>query len=138
MAQPLISCPACGGFSPVALAECLHCAAPLVRRSRWARLVQFVAGGGFMMTLAACYGMVYRPQQPGVTDNDYDGSPVPTDCDDTNAARYPGAQDPDGDGIDQNCDGVDGWRDPAVIAAPAPAGTAPAPAPEPAHVAVPP
>jgi hypothetical protein len=43
------------------------------------------------------------------------------DCDDKNPAIHPGAEDPDGDGIDQNCDGVDGWADPAKAAAPAPA-----------------
>ncbi len=40
------------------------------------------------------------------------------DCDDTDASRYPGAADLEGDGIDQNCDGIDGWRDPAVVVQP--------------------
>ena len=31
-----------------------------------------------------------------------------TDCDDTNANIHPGSKDPLGDGIDQDCDGVDG------------------------------
>ena len=44
------------------------------------------------------------------------------DCDDNDPHRYPGAPDPVGDGIDQNCDGGDG-----IVPAPAPAVTVPAP-----------
>ena len=33
---------------------------------------------------------------------------TPPDCDDEDPSVYPGAEDPEGDGIDQNCDGVDG------------------------------
>lgn len=69
------------------------------------------------------------------------------DCDEGDPRRYPGANDPAGDGIDQNCDGVDGeaegpsgrssaaadvaapatavLADPAVPATPAPAGNRP-------------
>jgi hypothetical protein len=58
-------------------------------------------------------------------DADRDGVVTPDDCDDADPARYPGAPDDVGDGIDQNCDGVDGARQPAKIAVP-PAGEAPA------------
>ncbi|HUJ60918.1 MAG TPA: putative metal-binding motif-containing protein [Kofleriaceae bacterium] len=34
------------------------------------------------------------------------------DCDDGNASRHPGAADVPGDGIDSNCDGVDGVAQP--------------------------
>ena len=45
--------------------------------------------------------------------------PAPdVDCDDNDRTRYHGAADTDGDGVDQNCDGVDGWRDPNVVAEP--------------------
>jgi len=38
--------------------------------------------------------------------------PDDLDCDDRDPTRFPGAADVAGDGIDSNCDGVDGWRDP--------------------------
>lgn len=57
--------------------------------------------------------------------------PADADCDDNDRTRYRGAADLDGDGIDQNCDGVDGWRDPNVIAKP------PETPADPAHATVP-
>jgi hypothetical protein len=133
MAQHLISCTGCGGLSPDLAPACLHCDATLARPGRWARLFQLLAGGGFMMTLAACYGAPYRDRMmhAGDQDRDFDGALIPADCADDDATRFPGAADADGDGIDQNCDGVDGWRDPAVIAAPID------PAPAPSHIAAP-
>ena len=134
MAQAFSACSSCNGLSPASRGACIHCDAPLPR-SRWRRVVQFLAGGGFMMTLAACYGVAYRPGPHGAAmDSDRDGSPVPADCDDNDASRWPGNADPDRDGIDSNCDGVDGWRDEAVIAADPAEPIVPA---EPAHVAVP-
>ena len=45
---------------------------------------------------------------PLPVDADNDGFTVAEgDCDDTSAAPYPGATDIAGDGIDQNCNGVD-------------------------------
>lgn len=135
MAQRLVSCSACGGLSPALAVACLHCDRVLPRRRRVGGLARLLAGGGFLMTLAACYGVAYRSQYPGEPDDDGDGAPLPADCDDHDASRFPGAQDPDGDGVDQNCDGVDGWREPAVMAdpqsgpAPTPAPAAPAPTP---------
>lgn len=63
------------------------------------------------------------------TDRDGDGYGAHfggRDCDEGDPARHPGADDPVGDGIDQDCDGVDG-----VLAAPR-AEEPPAPASEPA------
>lgn len=57
------------------------------------------------MTLMACYGVPYEPE---CTDVDGDGYCPPADCDDSDFERRPGAVDTAGDGIDQNCDGVDG------------------------------
>ncbi|MEZ4267659.1 MAG: putative metal-binding motif-containing protein [Myxococcota bacterium] len=41
------------------------------------------------------------------TDADEDGFSPPEDCDDGNAAIYPGAPEPCGDGVDQDCSGAD-------------------------------
>lgn len=90
-----------------------------------------LAAGGALVTLMACYGMVARPMGPGNadchSDHDRDAVCAPRDCDDTRMDVYPGAADPDQDGIDQNCDGVDGWRDRAHVAVdpPAPQSLAP-------------
>ncbi len=43
-----------------------------------------------------------------VADNDLDGFNANVDCNDSNASIYPGAPEITDDGIDQNCDGVDG------------------------------
>ncbi len=64
-------------------------------------------------------------------------APGEVDCDDANASVFPGGPDVEGDVIDGNCDGVDGWADPAKEYAPA--GAAPAGgASPPAKIAVPP
>ncbi len=111
----LVSCSACGGLVPDACTACLHCDAPRGGRvRRLARAAAAVAGGGvFLVTLAACYGAprhVCSPDQ----DKDKDGYCGANDCDDTNPAIHAYAQDVPGDGIDQNCDGVDGVPPPTT------------------------
>lgn len=51
-------------------------------------------------------------------DSDGDGATDDVDCDPFDPGIYPGANDPIGDGIDQNCNGFDGSvRNPNIIAA---------------------
>jgi hypothetical protein len=47
----------------------------------------------------------------GLYDSDGDGSPDFEDCDPQDPEVRPGPEDPVGDGLDQNCDGVDGVLD---------------------------
>lgn len=136
MPSLLLTCPACAGLSPAAHAVCLHCDAPLTSPGfgRLARaLGRLVLGTGALVTLMACYGMTARPgaMAGGDCGGDADGDLVcaPRDCDDTRPDIYPGAADPDLDGVDQNCDGLDGWRDPATVAVPPPAPAEPPRAP---------
>ena len=122
----LSTCPACDGFVPQDMAVCPHCStsveidlgssssmpsarSPLQRLVRGALML--TSGSAFAMTLMACYG---GPPCEEADDADGDGHYDAaacfegTDCDDDNPDVHPLADDPEGDDIDQNCDGVDG------------------------------
>ncbi len=133
----LLSCPACAGFVPGGRASCPHCDAAMASGSSWTvrlarRLASMIGGGAFAITLMACYGAMprhgeYADGRDCQSDADQDGSCAPQDCNDGDPLVFPGTQDPDLDGIDQNCDGVDGWRDPATVAEPTPVAPEPTP-----------
>lgn len=69
-------------------------------------------------------GLVPLDCLPDPYDRDGDGHPTPAgggdDCDDSNAEVYPDADDPTGDGLDSNCDGVDGVADTDTDSTPPP------------------
>lgn len=116
----LSTCVYCGGLMPLSSSSCPHCdahvarslLAPVARLTKG--LVGIAASSAFGLTLMACYG---APPCDDNKDQDGDGHGDPTvcafddDCNDDDAAIFPGADDPADDGIDQNCDGVDGILD---------------------------
>jgi hypothetical protein len=64
--------------------------------------------GLFLCGCAALGAWGCASEGGGQTDFDGDRSPDALDCDPADPATYPGAPDPYGDGIDQDCDGGDG------------------------------
>jgi hypothetical protein len=125
MTTKLIACSECSSFLPAGARACPNCG--FESRSLIARLpgpvrgLLLVGGGGLMsVTLSACYGApcagtVCDPYDAGpvtcedsAQDTDLDGYCLAHDCDETDPNRHEGALDTAGDGIDQNCDSVDG------------------------------
>jgi len=116
----LAACPACAGLVPPHRSTCLHCDHPLTSRWRLLRRVMaLAASGAATITLMACYGgpMTYDDCVdqdgdgwfPGCYDEPCDPREDPyCDCNDGSATIHPGAPDPLGDGLDQDCSGADG------------------------------
>jgi len=111
----LTSCDSCAGFLPPSASTCPHCgAASTVAKGKGigGKILAAAGTGMVALTLMACYG----GGPDNGCDNDNDGYEVEgcsatggvVDCDDNNSEIHPGAEDPADDGIDQNCDGVDG------------------------------
>ena len=81
----------------------------------------YTGGGNFNATLTVTdnLGATATSTQTisVVGDGDSDGYFPPADCNDSNAAINPGAADAAGDGVDSNCDGIDGTISDAVFVA---------------------
>lgn len=113
----LTSCPHCDGFLPHGAAACPLCGAtvksPLSKPLRG--VLALGAGSLLAMTLSACYGApiddIGSPYCPDpTTDIDGDGYCGSTyDCNESDPTVNFGAVDTEGDGVDSNCDGVDGY-----------------------------
>lgn len=77
---------------------------------------QTPAAGSLAVPGSAIALVVSRGPGPADRNADADGfTPNQGDCDDANAAAFPGAPDAEADGIDQDCDGIDGSRPIAQI-----------------------
>jgi hypothetical protein len=125
----MLNCSRCEGFIPAKTLRCPHCDQTLhcdqtihTGRSTLRKLLNVAGGGAVAVTLMACYGggPMRAPQPPVDQVNaptcsdpskDVDGDNYcENDCDEVNKDIHPGALDPEGDGIDQNCDGADGIK----------------------------
>ena len=105
-------CSRCNGFVPGPSSSCPNCGAPAPRRAS-GTIARLAAGAGVVVTLMACYGMAYVPEEEGspsagCSDSDGDGHCGNDDCDENDPSINAAAQDPFGDGVDTNCNGEDG------------------------------
>lgn len=82
------ACPSCGRSGG------------LVGRTAAAALLGLSMSACTTETAQALYGVA-------MIDEDEDGYPQGSDCDDLDATRHPGAEETPGDGVDSDCDGGD-------------------------------
>lgn len=128
--MPLDSCSVCPALVPAGASHCPNCDAPqdsAPAKSRASTRTLGIAGAlrwtgsaAVALTLMACYGA--PPFNDPCDDGDGDGyypacyddvcDPADPycDCNDADPRVHPDADDPGGDGVDQNCDGVDGVK----------------------------
>lgn len=110
----LLRCSECSSFVPLPLPSCPECGAvphPRVAELALASgrtLLQLGIGSSFAVTLMACYGAPSDYESCGSRDVDRDGYCGQLDCNENDATVHSWADDPLGDGIDQDCDGADG------------------------------
>ena len=112
----LNACSGCSSFLPTGASACPACGAavPATLGLKVLRgLAATGAGSLLAMTLSACYGAPIGPEynpwcSDSASDLDRDGYCGVYDCNESDSSVNAGASDPVGDGIDQNCDGVDG------------------------------
>ena len=111
--SPLAPCTACGAHHRLDEAACPHCghAAPTRGarpglRSGAALLLALTAGGCDFGRDVALYG-ANVVDTGGHEDEDGDGYEASVDCDDSDEAVHPDAEETPGDGVDSNCDGQD-------------------------------
>lgn len=112
----LSSCSECQSFLPAGASACPHCGAGRALLSSKPLRGLFAVGAGSLlaMTLSACYGAPVGPEgnpwcSNSSLDLDGDGYCGMYDCNESDASVNTGRYDEEGDGIDQNCDGVDGY-----------------------------
>ena len=105
----LSTCPTCS--NPVILGRpCPECGA--AARTPQLSPVALLLGLGFAAAgcggeTKALYGVVVSDSLANATDDDGDGYDSLVDCDDSDAAIHPDAEETAGDGVDSNCDGAD-------------------------------
>ncbi len=106
------SCPSCESFVPATICpECGHVITKSTAKRVFGRVLNVAVGGATAITLAACYGLPYEDpfcSDPSA-DLDGDGYCFEFDCDESDPAIHRFASDEAGDGVDTNCDGVDGY-----------------------------